>query len=175
MIESIESHYRYVKNAIITLNTARTVVGILEAMDWPPKEIQLNAFYVLSLGETPAENVKQIYSTGMLHLIQWTWIIAGSDLNSTQRGRNKGDRFRINFAMKSELIQALSPYFTERKKWSAKQVGNVIQYTGTSYDPPEKCFWTRPKFLPPKLEGSSGVIYGAAQLYIADFGDTIEG
>lgn len=162
------------KGRITTKYPQRTVVGVVEAMDWPPKQVQMNAFYLLTLGDVPMQNVLSSSSTGWAHLVQWVWIIPGDDLSANQRGRNRGNRFRTIWQMKQELVYGLYPYFTEKKTWSAVQTGDTqITYTGTSLNPVETFYWTRPKFIPNKLIETSGIAYGAAQVFIGDFGDVI--
>ena len=53
MSDGIDSFYQYVKARIVASNSSRTVAGLLAARDWPPEKVKLQAFYLLTLGESP--------------------------------------------------------------------------------------------------------------------------
>src|SRR5580692_11732009 len=94
-LDALDSYYQYVKGRIIAFNNQRVVKGMLSAQDWPPKQVTLNAFYLLDMGEEPVG--KQGFSPAVpikFHLVQWTWIIKGSDLQPGERLANRGDRYR---------------------------------------------------------------------------------
>lgn len=171
MIEAVDSFYRSVKSRIITLNPNRIVVGMMDAMDWPPKEIQMEAFYLVTLADSVVSKAYSPYAMGLSHAVQWIWIIAGTDLTTGVKGRNRGDRFRKGWAMKAELMNGLYPYFCEKKSWSAKQVGNSVVTESQPLDPVESITWSPPAFMT-KVD-KKGLIYGSAQVHITSMSDAV--
>lgn len=175
MIEAIDSHYRWVKSRILALNPNRTVVGIVDAMDWPPKEINFESFYLIVLGSSVPQGMFSPTAMGMSTVVQWAWMIEGDDLTSATRGRNRGDRYRKHWTMLKELMNGLYPYFCEKKSWSAQQDGTgAIQLTSTSMNPVEQIWWSRPRIMPstPKEE-KSGILVGGIQTSIGQSTDQI--
>lgn len=169
-VDGIDSHYQAVR-ARLGPNPTYPVKGFLQAMDWPPKPITNNAFYLLDLGDKPIG--KQMYSATVpvkFHFVQWNWVIVGTDLQSGQRADNRGDRFRVGQAMKDALTQALYPNFTEKKTWTLDGSGTWV---GTSLVPPEYVTWNPVEFMPKPTNKESGVIYGAAALRIWNMLDSI--
>src|SRR6267142_2543230 len=169
--DCIDSHFKYVKARIIASNSSRIVVSILEANAWPPQAVDSNAFYLLLLGETTAKEFGTVTSRGIIHLVQWVWIITGDDLLQNQLGKNRGNRYRINSAMKSELMNGLYPGFCPKNTYTASQQGNQVQVQATPAN--EKIWWSAAKWMPTKFEDDSGVVYGAAQVFISEFSDVI--
>lgn len=165
--DAIDSFYQYVKARIVQYNAARNVKGLLAAQDWPPPNVSMESFYLLTLGEADSARGSDSPTVrGGHHLCQWVWAIAGQDLNDTQRMANRGKRFRINEAMKSELVYALYPGFCEKKTWALNSLG---AYLGTSYDPAIFCRWSsKPKFID-QHDKPSGLIYGACSLFVSDY------
>jgi hypothetical protein len=173
MIDAVRSYYQYVKNRIVEYNSSRTVGGVVDAMDWPPKQVLPNTFYLLTVGDTTPKAMYSPFSMGEVSLLQWVWLVPGEDLTNSTRGKNRGNRFIINFQMKNELLIGLYPYFCEKQHWEADQVGNTIKLIGTSLTPKETIWWTPPRFLPPKFEETSGITYGAAQVSLTQWSDGI--
>lgn len=173
MIECPDSYYEYVKGRILALNPQRLVLGVMNAQDWPLQDVQFEAFYCLMLGD--AYLGKSMYSPTnpvYIHTVQWVWMIQGTDIQVGLRGRSRGDKYRKEWAMKEEIVNAHWPGFATKSTWTAAQQGSTVQLTQTPFDPPESFWWTPPIFSD-RLDKTSGWVYGAAQVQITDMTDTI--
>lgn len=169
-VDAIDSHYQAVKARLVTAASPYVTKGLLEAQDWPNKDVTPNVFYLLTLDDKAIG--RQMYSATVpvkFHLVQWVWVITGTDLQSGQRAENRGDRFRVGQAMKDALTNALYPNFTEKKTWSLD--GSNV-WVGTSLIPPESITWTPVEFAP-RSNKEAGVIYGAASVRIWNMLDSI--
>lgn len=171
MIDAIDSYFQAIESGILAANPARKVVGVMDAMDWPPKNVVLEAFYLLVLGARGISS-KSFWSTAnpvYVHTLQWTWIIAGSDLTQGKIGRSRGDRYRTNIMMRDELVVATqSAWWTEKLKYSV--VGNTpsgIALQAAESNPKEFIWWTPYTFLN-RQDREAGLIYGAATIQITD-------
>src|ERR1035438_2835505 len=175
VIGAAQSHFYWVKKRIIALNSQRTIIGINDAMDWPPKQFLPNTFYMLPMDTTTRQGFGTPTSLGLANVVQWNWMAPGDDLASNQRGRNRADRFLINQQMVSEIMYGLYPYFCDKQIYKAQDVGGVIKLTGSTIDPPEQIWWTYPRFLKARLddEQKSGILYSIAQVTLNQFGDSI--
>jgi hypothetical protein len=157
-----------------TINPTRKMAGVTDAQAWPPKNVMLESFYLLTLGEKPVG--KSFWSASipvLTHSVQWTWIVVGTDLTVGKVGRNRGDRYRISMKMKEELLQATFPWFAQKGDWSvlgSTPSGLVLQETPIT--PLENMWWSPPVFLN-KVDKDSGVIYGAASVQITAMEQTI--
>lgn len=174
--DAIDSYFKYVKGRIVASNSNRMVPGIIEANAWPPLEVDNEAFYLLLLSENPSSNFGTVSSRGFVHLVQWTWVVIGNDLpqtsqSSSQVGRNRGNRYRNNAKLKQELLNASFPNFCDKNTYTPQQQGNILVSVPTPIG--EKIWWSAPRFLPTKLIEQSGVIYGAAQVFVSEFSDLI--
>lgn len=178
--DGIDSYYQYVK-ARINAFTNRTVDGItngvvagmLDAQDWPSKDIKPGAFYLLDLGE--AGIGKQGYSASTpikFHQVQWVWVSLGTNLTQGIRQANRADRYRTMQAMKGELINGHYPGFCEKKTWALDPTGI---WTGTSLNPVEYITWPPVEFHEKwsQVPNTSGVGYGSGAVRIADMLDEI--
>jgi len=169
MLNAVDSYFEYCLTRWQTINPARNVVAILDAMDWPAKQVELEQVYLLTLGQRPLG--KQFWSGSvpvLAHTLQWTWMIAGTDLQSGKVGRSRGDRYRKNMTIKQELLQASWPWFTEKKSWSVQ--GNTpsgLSLVSSSLSPKEFMWWTELTFMN-RIDRQSGLIYGTATLYLTD-------
>ena len=169
MKDCIDTFFRYVKGRIIQKNPQRTVVGIVEANSWPPKNVDFSSFYLMLLGVSP--NGGTISSTGLAHLVQWMWIISGTDINQTQIGNNRGDRYALNMQMKEELEYGLFPYFCDKNTYTPIQQGNKIVATPSPLN--ERIWWNRARFIPTSFEKQEGIIYGGAQVSVGEWENQI--
>jgi hypothetical protein len=171
LTDSIDSYYQFVKARIATKNSARVVAGLLDAQDWPNKNVKFDAFYLLDVTDTPVG--KDFYSTYipvLFRQVQWVWINKGTDLTQGIRKANRGDRFRFGLeAMKGELLYASTPGYTQKFTWAVDANDNWIS---TPENPPEAIWW-KPLEFHAKNDKASGVIYGAAATRIVDMTDAI--
>jgi hypothetical protein len=170
-IDGLDSMYGYVKSRILTMNPQRVVKGMLNAQDWPSKNIEYDAFYMLDLGETAIG--KQGYSASTpikFHAVQWVWINKGTDVAPTVRQANRGDKYRTMQQMKGELTFGLYPGFAQKFSWAL--VGSV--FTPTALNPVEYITWTPVQFHEKwSQQGGAGVGYGAGYTSLTDMLDTI--
>lgn len=168
--DAIYSHYEYVKSRLATVNSSRIVKGLLDAQDWPPAPVVVEAFYLLVLADTPAG--RQFYSAAVpvkFHHVQWVWINKGLDLAQGQRKANRGDRFVFMMQMRGELTNALYPNFCEKKNWALDGNGNFV---GVSEPVVEFISWAPVEFQK-KAAQDSGVMWGSGAVNIWDMTDTI--
>jgi hypothetical protein len=159
------------EKGILQTNPSRKVIGVIDAMDWPPKNVVLEAFYLLLLGARGL-STKSMWSSAnptYVHTLQWTWIIAGSDLTKGTIGRSRGDRYRKNMVMRDELVVATqTAWWTEKLNWTL--VGNTpsgVALKSTSTDPKEFIWWTPFTFLN-RMDREAGLVYGAATVQVTD-------
>lgn len=170
-----ESHYRWVKGRILAQNPGRTVDGIVDALDWPAKQLLPNTFYMILGDISTRAGFGTPTAEGMANVVQWAWMVPGDDLGANQRGRNRGDRFRINQQMIAELMNGLFPNFCPKQMWTGYENAGVFTYVGKAIDPPETIWWSLPKFSRAKRdnEEKSGIIYTLATVGLNQWGDTI--
>ena len=107
-VDAVDSHYQAVKARMATINPNRQVRGMLMARDWPPTNVKLEAFYLLSLADSSIgrQGYSQAAPMKLAH-VQWVWVIVGTDVPQGVRQANRGDRFRTAFQMKDEMTKAL--------------------------------------------------------------------
>lgn len=171
-LEVLYSHYEFVRNRInaVTTRTPKdggannVVAGILNAQDWPPRGVKLEMFYMLILGRDPVG--RQGFSAAnpiKFHIIQWTWIIKGSDLQQGVRQAYRGDRFVTMQTMEDELIYGINPNYAERQSWALQ---NGV-FVATSFYPRRFFTWT-PVSLHEKFDKDSGIAYGTGQTRLQD-------
>ena len=176
MLYALDTYFEYVANRMANVvNPNRKVVAIMDAADWPSKQILMESFYLLVLGQKPIQD-KSFWSSEIsvyAHTLQWTWLIQGADLTQGKIGRNRGDRYRTNMTMREELIKATYPWFTGKQKWSV--VGNTpsgIALEGTLVTPAESIWWTKPTFLN-RVDRESGIVYGTGTVQVVDMTETV--
>jgi hypothetical protein len=175
MIEAVDSFFEYVSSRMATINPKRQVVMVMDASDWPPKNIVMEAFYLLTLDEKPIIG-KSFWSATIpvvMHTLQWTWIVQGADLTQGKIGRNRGDRYRTAFTMKGELLKAMYPWFCLKQSWAAVGTtpsGVVLQ--GTPTNPQESIWWNQPTFLN-RTDRESGIVTGTATVQLGDMTEAI--
>lgn len=139
---------------------------MMQAMDWPPEVVNFEAFFLLVLGENPVG--KHAWSPSdpiMTYLLQWVWLIKGTDLQAGLKGRNRGDRYRTSLNMSDELRQALYPQFCEKQYIT--QDANTGVITFNSYAPPDFIRWTPPEFRV-RSDKDSGLLYGTASVTLTN-------
>lgn len=173
VIDAIDSFYEYVRARIVTINPQRVVAGHLFAQDWPPKDIKLEAFYLVTVGDMPIG--RQGFSPTVpiqYHMVQWQWQVLGADVAKGQVGPNRGVRFRAHWQMKDELRQALYPYFCQKQTYEMQQQGAQLTFAGTPVDPPEWFGWAPPEYHE-KVDKPSGKVDGMVAVRLWDMTDPI--
>lgn len=171
MIDCVDSYFQIMAQNIQLVNPARKVIGVSDAMDWPPKNVILEAFYLLVIGQRGLTS-KSMWSSAVptyVHELQWVWIIAGSDLTAGKVGRSRGDRYRTNMIMRDELVAATqSAWWTEKLQWSVTgSTPSGLALQSQSLNPKDYVWWTPLVFLN-RLDKESGVVYGSATVQVTD-------
>jgi hypothetical protein len=181
--DGIDSYYQYVK-ARVNAFTTRTVYnspnqrltgvvkGMLSAQDWPSKDVVMDAFYLLDLGEAPIG--KQGYSAAVpikFHQVQWVWLNQGTYLTQGIRQGNRADRYRTMQIMKGELTNGHFPGYCPKLTWAL--VDGV--WTGTALIPAEVITWNPIEFHEKwsAVPDGAGVGYGSGAVRVADMLDVI--
>jgi len=168
----IDSHYFSVRNRVIAFNPARKVMGVMDAQDWPPLNVEMESFYCLDLGAVPIG--KQGYSATIpivIHTVQWTWLVSGTDIQKGIQIKSRGDRYRINGQIEKELENGLYPGFAQ--KLSVEYAGaDGSQLIGTPLDPVEYIMWSPASFVK-KSDKVSGLLYGTCTVRITNMTDSI--
>ncbi len=170
MIEAADTYYQEVKTRVLAKFPSRVFAGLMEAQDWPLQQVDLEAFYLLTLGEVPLG--RQAVSAAIpiyVHQLQWVWIIGGSDVESGVRSRSRGDRYRVGYQMKKELLDGMFPRFAEKKNWTVDTAGNL---QSASRSPKESILWTYPDFLN-RVDRPSGIVYSSASVRLTNFTDEL--
>jgi hypothetical protein len=169
LLSAIDSYYEYCTGRMVTINPSRKMAGILDGQDWPSNLVQMESFYLLTLGQRPLG--KQFWSGTvpvLAHTLQWSWMISGTDLKNSKVGRNRGDRYRTNLTMREELLRASWPWFTEKLTWSVQgSTPSGLALQSQSLNPKESIWWTELTFMN-RLDRASGLIYGTATVFLTD-------
>lgn len=171
--DGIDSYYVAIKNRLATINPQRAV-GYMASQDWPPPKIQVGKLYLALPADPPVgPEHGTIANPVVTHLAQWSWIVMGSDLAPNLRMRNRGDRARLDVAIKDELVRAHYPNFTQKFAYTVDNSGNIV-LAAANLQPAiaERVCWTRVQFST-KLDKESGMVYGAASVHIVDMLDQI--
>lgn len=173
-----DSYFAYVESRIQAINPSRKLFGPIDSMDWPPKKLELEAFYLILLSAAPLPLGASQASPFMTLPVQWSWIIKGTDLQSGIRGRSRGDRGRTHREMMAELVQGCYPGQTEKKSYTMNDTTGLP--VATSFDPVQYMSWSLPSFGDNPLGrwggrkiDESGVIYGYATVYLSDVPVTV--
>jgi hypothetical protein len=171
MIEAIDSHYDHVKSRVLALkNSGRKFSGIMDTRGWPPKQVNMESFYLITLGENPVNaNVGSLAKTWYRAMVQWTWMVAGTEIEKGMAGINRGDAYTINQAMKRELRFGSFPLFAEK---TATKIGNDRKVIRVSFEPKEYVHWTFLQFTQ-RVDRESGLIYGLATTYLTAVAEEI--
>src|SRR5882724_9931790 len=179
LVDAIDSYYMYVRTrlqqAIVKTPDGTTVTGtylargLVMALDWPPKNVEENRFYLLTMQDNPIG--RQGYSAAMpmiIHNVIWKAIVIGDELTQGERAENRGTRFRTLWGMKEALRQAVFPNFTEKLSFSL--VNGV--WTGVSKNPIEYITWTPPVVKEMQAQ-DAGAVELSAMTRIWDMSDQI--
>ena len=171
MIDAIDSYIRHVRLRMATINPTRSIKGPMDAFDWPTRKIESEALYLLTLNDEPIGSQGGSQAVPIVtHMVQWSWVILGDDIAANVKGRNRGNRYRVEFQIKEELRQASYPGFTEKLHLTAAPESGSLTFS--SLDPKAAISWTRLEFRK-DTDKNSGVVYGIATTYITQITDAI--
>lgn len=168
MIDAVDSYIRYVRLRMASINPERLIKGPMDAQEWPTKQVVNGALYLLTFSDSSGNGTPAVpvYS----HMLQWAWIVFGDPLCDDKRGRNRGNRYRVDFQIKDELRRATYPNFAPKVHLTVDNAGTL---TATPLDNQEAISWTEIDFGPKNPDKASGVIYGYATTYVTQFTEPI--
>lgn len=169
MIDVLDTFYLYVTTNLAKFNLGSltppvSLQGIVNAQDWPQREIVDGGLYLLYLQSVAVEEDSTRSQTYFEHFMQWAWVVIGTDLSSNQVGFNRGNRYRADMAIEEALRQSHFPKFCPKRFLSADGVSGVV--TSTLYSPVEMIHWSMPRFGIKLNNPQSGVAYGAAPVEV---------
>ncbi len=143
----------------------------MDAMDWPSQNVNFEALYCLAMGEVPIGKQGDSASIPIvIHTVQWTWMILGTDVQAGIQIRSRGDRYRKNYQIEKELEYGIFPRFAQKQTSSVDGNGNLIQ---TPIDPTEYIIWS-PISFGKKSDKASGLLYGTGTVRITNMTDSIQ-
>jgi hypothetical protein len=186
LIDILDSYFLFTQSQMAAINAQVYINGaavaqpfgsILQARDWPLTEANEGALYLLILSANPVGG--SVNQTIYEFICQWTWLLIGTNLTYGQVGANRGDRYRTNLQIMSNLRQAHYPGFCQKKTITGVNQNtqaitqvpatSTVPYVSSPYNTVESIWWTRLRF-PFKQDQQSGVVYGvgAFSLYGID-------
>jgi hypothetical protein len=169
MADWTDSLYQYVKKRIHAVNPNRKFGGIVEAIDWPLKKAQLEAFYFIKTTADPNRGqgvgTNSWFSPLYGMRVQWAWQIIGDNIQPQAQEANRKDRYRINATMQQELLTGMFPGFCEKQNWNIQPDGSV---TATSYIPTEMIWFSKPNFGD-RIDRGSGILFSSAASIVTSF------
>jgi hypothetical protein len=137
----------------------------------PPVE---GAPYLLILGMTPTGGTENqiLYEA----TCQWTWLLIGTDIKGNITA-NRGDRYRSNMAIMSNLRNANFPQWTQKMDFNFNAQTGVGTTTPVQSVVPvsnyESVWWSPLKFLSKNDNQQSGLLYGTASVTLYGYDDVL--
>ena len=186
LISPIDSYFSYIVQQMAILNAAglgmvtingsqvpQPFGGVVNARDWPQTPPIEGALYLLVINAVPLGEKSQS-QMGYMYFCQWVWLLIGTDIQMSQLGQSRSDRYRQNFQIQDNLVSANYPGFCVKKDYSVNQQG-VVSSVGSSttvpYNTIEMVTWTDPKFMPKADNEKSGLVFGAAAVELHAYSD----
>lgn len=170
LVDAVDSFYELIKANVQSLNPARQFRGMVDAKDWPPKEITPEAPYLIVLRDLPTRTKHQSFYAPLLsETVEWRWVVQGPNIAADAQESNRGQKYRINVLMMQEMLSAHNPGYSLKKQFSVtNDVNNNPILVATPYNPPEPFWWTIPSFVR-KQDRDSGMLYTAGQVDVSNF------
>jgi hypothetical protein len=171
LIDAIDTYFLYVAQQLAILDSTQVLCGTVNARDWPLTPPNTDGgLYLLFLRAVPVGGTDS--QTLWEYFCQWSWILLGTDIQSTQISENRGDVYRRDMAIANNVRQASFPGYCIKKSVAANSEGTltVTPYTGAAVYGAESVWWTRPR-ISPRRDPNSGVLYGTAVLELYAFDD----
>jgi hypothetical protein len=173
MIEAIDTHYVAVKKRILQLNPDRQILGVMDAQDWPEQKVVNEALYLVTLGESPlGKSADSAAIPVVVHTVQWTWMIFGTDVQAGINLRSRGDKYRKHYQIIKELEYGLFPRYTQKCSVAPNADGTDLVATPLT-DPIEYILWNSPT-ITKRIDKPSGLLYGIASVRITNMSDVIQ-
>jgi hypothetical protein len=181
LIDAIDTYYEYVKSrmlrgvlnedgstAVAAINPAQQFLGYAGAQSWPPSDIVYNALYLIITNQDNQPKLGTLGNQMYRVVMQWAWLVQGTDLVATNTGQNRGNRFRIDQGIRDNLRQANFPQFCPMISIQQNSVSGQLSHV--LYNPAQTCRWTPLSFGPrPAASDESGILYGAAAVDVYAF------
>jgi hypothetical protein len=170
LADAIDTFYAFVRANVLALNSKRVFGGIVQARDWPPKNIVDQSVYLCQMMDAPTRTRHQsFYAPLMTYTLEWRWAIIGTNVPANAQAANRGDKYRINMAIEKELLSAHNPGYTLKNQYSVgSDVDNDAIQVVVPYNPPEPLWWGIPGFSP-KQDRTSGMLYTAGRVEVSSY------
>lgn len=174
LTDVLDTHWNYVTQRILTLNPQRPLGGIVAARAWPFQQAIDQAIYMAWSQGKPSKNVNSQQSPLYTYSVRWCWIAIGDDLTQTEEGLNRGDRYRIDFQIQTELRYGLYPGFTPKLTFSVADNGHgQAVVTGTPFQTPgDNVWWSKATFLD-REDTETGILFGYGAVNVSSFAPEI--
>lgn len=183
MIAALDSYYSYVVQQMTALGATVTINGstvpqplggVINADDWPLVPPIEGGLYLLFLSAQPAVDPGTWAQQRYEYFCQWQWLLIGENIQPAELASNRGDRYRQNFQIMSNLKQANYAGFCQKKSYACSTEGIV---TGTPvqsvypYSSIEMVTWGQLRFMPRQDNQKSGLVFGAAAVELLAYDD----
>ena len=173
LVDAIDTYYSYIVKQMATVAPSQSMSGYIAARDFPLTPPVENSLYLLFISATPVGGTEA--QTLYQFLCQWNWLIIGTNIQANQQAENRGDRFRTNMGIISNLKQASYPGFCLKNTYAVGASGNVIgtNVIQAGVGTTESIWWSRPQFTPKQDNQKTGLIYGTATVRLYCFDDVL--
>ena len=169
LVDTIDSFYQWVKANVLAQNPQRQFGGIVEARDWPPKNILPATPYLATLRDIPTRTKQSFYQPLVSELVEWRWALVGDNIPANAQAANRGDKYRINVLVMQELLSAHNPGYCPKSQYTVtNDVNNEPVLVATPYSPQDSLWWTIPEFTR-KVDRQTGMIYTAGQVQVTSY------
>lgn len=165
MVDAVDTLWKTFSGRMATINSARKLMGYMDAENWPPPQVVFDGFYLLALSSNPLGKASDSWAVPFYeHMLQFQWITKGTETSTytDTTGKNRGNRVRTAWVMQQELLRALYPGFAQKQQLSvdaSQKVNSVILN--------EPISWTKPQFRW-RADKESGLIYMIATVRVTD-------
>ena len=171
LIDAVDSYYQWIKSQVLLINPNRKFGGIVEARDWPPKEIDDSALYLTILKDVPTRSPHQsFYAPLVSDVVAWRWAVQGNNIPQASQQANRGDRYRKNVQIIQEILSASNPGYCAKNQYSVQaDVNNNPVLVATPYsNPPDYLWWTIPE-ITRKQDRVSSMVWTDAQVQVSSY------
>lgn len=165
----VDTYYKAIKDRVRVVNANRRFEGLVQVSAWPPETVQEEALYLLLFDPKPVKEMISRATPTYTRMVQWTWLVQGTDLQPGEEGSNRGDRYDLHEKIVEELIQAHAVQAAEKKSWSLDANDLLV---GATSDPAQFVRWSVPDFGS-DYNKDTGLVYGLATVYVSGIASTI--
>lgn len=184
LISAVDTYFRHMAQRLLTNNAQVAINGavvsqpigiVSNAQDWPQIKPVEGAVYLLVLDQQPVQKQMSKVQVYYEYILQWVWILIGTDIPPDSQAANRGDNYRSNAQIQENLFQANFPGFTQEYDFVGNGDGTVTATpTVTAYpvSPVSIVRWSELRFMPKGNQGA-GVVYGAAAVELYAYADRL--